>query len=101
MTTPNFICLSNNAVLKMQNHCAHTFSVFAGFLAGLSFPVQWTNRLQSPCDFFFSVNMIIVHIHMSQGYMLTSIKHCIPQIILLAAVDLNLRGQMSLWKQWY
>lgn len=54
MTTPNFICLSNNAVLKMQNHCTHTFSVFAGFLAGLSFPVQWTNRLQSPCDFFFS-----------------------------------------------
>lgn len=97
MTTPNFICLSINAVLKMQNHCAQTFSVFAGFLAGLSFPVQWINRLQvSMCWGFFSVNMIIVHIHMSQGYTLTSIKHCIPQIILLAAADLNLRGQRSL-----
>jgi len=44
--------------------------------------------------------MIIVCIHMSQGYILTSIKHCIPQIILLAAGDLNLRGQMSLQKQY-
>lgn len=95
MTTPNFICLSINAALKMQNHCAETFSVFAGFLAGLSFPVQWTNRLQVPmCWFgFFSE-----HHHMSQGYMLTSIKQCIPQIILLAAADLNLRSQMSLWE---
>lgn len=95
MTTPNFICLSINAVFKMQNHCAQTFSVFAGFLAGLFSPVQWTD-CESPCAGFFSVNIIIVRIHMSQGYMLTSIKYCIPQIILLAAADLNLRGQMSL-----
>lgn len=101
MTTPNFICPSINTVLKIQNHCAQTYSVFAGFLAGLAFLVQWTSRLQvSMCWGFFSVNTIIVHIHMSQGYMLSSIKHCIAHIILLAADDLNLRGQMTLKKQW-
>lgn len=33
MTTPNLICLSINAVLKMQNCCA--FSVFARFSSAM------------------------------------------------------------------
>lgn len=96
MTTPNFIylsvqCLKNETIVQ-------TFLVFAGFLTGLSFPVQWTNRLQGSrhCFFIFSVNMTIICVHMSLGYMLTSIKHCTPRIIFLAEADLNLRGQMSL-----
>lgn len=58
MTTPNIIYLSTNTEVKMQNHCVQTFSVFAGFLVGLSFPVQWANTVRvSKCQFcsFFVV----------------------------------------------
>lgn len=99
MATPNFIYLSVSAVLKKQNHCADILGIcrVSGRTFFPSAMDKQTTSLQTLLFFFFlfSVNMTIICVHMSLGYMLTSTKHCTPRIIFLAEADLNLRGQMS------
>lgn len=94
MAASNLIYLSVGAVLENQNHCADILGIckVSGRKFFPSAMDKQTVSLQTWLLFyftFFSVNMTTVCIHVSLGYMLTSIKHCTPQIIFLAEADLN------------
>lgn len=104
MATSNLIYLSVRAVLEKQNHSADILGICK--VSGRTFfpsPMdKHTVSLQTllfSIFFFLLVDMTIVCIHMSLGYMLISTEHCTPWIIFLAETDHNLRGQMSSQKK--